>query len=230
MKSRLLRALVVCVFAISSAFAVDTQTVPNHVYIQGNLQVGGSLPQYARTYLAQEGSQPYDLALESWRQHDAFATVLSGTSSSDDLGLYGGTYATNQPYIATGDVKAAGTTTRKARIRFKLPPEYVAGQSIFIRAAAGMITTVADGSATIDFAAYETGRSSVISGSDLVTTSATSINSTTFQNKDFTLTATGLTAGDTLDILMTIIVVDAASATAVIGAAAEVEICLSIKG
>ena len=34
---------------------------------------------------------------------------------------------------------------------FPVPPEYVAGQTITLRANAGMKTTVADGSAAIDF-------------------------------------------------------------------------------
>jgi hypothetical protein len=50
-----------------------------------------------------------------------------------------------------------------------------------------------------------------------VATSATSINSLTLANKDFTLNTTGLVAGNRLDVRVSIAVNDAAGVTAVIG-------------
>lgn len=198
------------------------------VYFAGTTQVGGS--GIGRTYLTQNSTQKYMLDFERWRVWNAYASSLPAAGTADDLGLYAGAWATGAPYIATQDLKAAGATTEYARITFCLPPEYVAGQTVTIRAAAGMITTVADTTATIDFECYKSDNDSTIGGGDLVTTSATTINSTTFANKDFTVTATALSPGDVLDIRMAIAVNDAATVTAVIGAAAAVWMLLDIKG
>ena len=208
-----------------------SSTIDSDIHITGSLSIGGSLPEYARSQLAQDGSMLQGVPLESLRVFDAFATLLPGTPAADDLGLVGGTFGTDVPFASTGDVKAAGCT-RKARFTIQLPAEYVTGQSAFIRANAGMKTTIADGSATIDFSAYlmGTGTSgSVVSGSDLVTTAAQSINSLTWANKDFALDPTDLAAGSRLDVLMTITVVDTATPTAVI-AGARPDFACSIKG
>ena len=92
-----------------------------------------------------------------------------------------------------------------------------------------MLTTISDTSAAIDFECYRSNDEAGI-GSDLVTTSATSINSLTLANKDFVVTATSLLPGDTLDIRMKIAIVDSATATAVIGLVGGVELLLGVKG
>jgi hypothetical protein len=121
------------------------------------------------------------------------------------------------PYVSTGDFKAS-SITRKARFTFTLPPEYVSDGAVFIRFRAGMVTTVAGTSCTIDAEAFKasTTAGATVSGSDLITTTATTINSLTWSNIDFSVTQTGLVAGDELDVLVTIAGVDAATATAVI--------------
>lgn len=156
--------------------------------------------------------------------------ALPVAGAADDLGLYlaAGGIGVGGLYIGTGDVKAGGCV-RKARFRSVLPPEYVAAGSIFIRAKAGMITTVADGSATIDFSAYEETGDALVAATDLVTTAATTINSLTWAAKDFVIDADGLAAGDAIDFLMTITVVDTATGTDVIAGVIPY-LCLSIKG
>lgn len=209
-----------------------TTVIDGNAVVQGDLIVNGDLPETARQYLAQEGSQVYALPLESWRIWDAYASPLPAAGASDDLGLYAGAAGTGSPYIGTGNVRTT-TISRKARITFTLPPEYVAGASIFIRAVAGMLTTISDNTATIDFSAYEItpagSPGATVNTTDLVNTAATTINSLTWANKDFEITATGLAPGDTLDILATIAIADTATGTNVIGAFIPF-ICLSIKG
>ena len=117
------------------------------------------------------------------------ATNLPGTSAADDLGLIGGTFATASPCIETYDVKAAGAVTLYARAAFQLRPEYDAGQTVLIRAHAGMVTTISDTTATLDFQAFESDNESGISA-DLVTTVATTINSVTLADIDYAVTAT----------------------------------------
>ncbi|MCH7924364.1 MAG: hypothetical protein IIC51_02385 [Planctomycetes bacterium] len=160
---------------------------------------------------------------------DAPQTLLPNPSATDDLGLYGGTFGTDSPTIQTFDLKAAGPSTLRARIQLALPPEYEAGETVTLRISAGMLTTVADVSATIDVEAHEIDRIGAV-GSDLVTTSALDINNLALADKDFTITPTGLAAGDMLDIRITLAINDAATGTAVIGLIGAVELLCDIRG
>lgn len=172
----------------------------------------------ARTDLAQDADMLHPIPLKDIYIFDSATAADLTTGGTDDLGIYPGTHGTSFPYIGTGDVKAAGCT-RKCRFTFVLPPEFVAAGAVFIRARAGMVTTVADTSATIDFAAYKAAAltGATKTGSDLVLTSATTINSLDWADVDFEIDGTGLVAGDEIDVLCIITIVDAATATAVIG-------------
>ena len=136
------------------------------------------------------------------RVFDALATVLPATGGNDDLGLYGGTFGSASPSVSTGDFKNT-SVTRYARFMFQIPAEYDAGETVTLRMVAGMKTTVASSSGTLDVECYKSDEFAGI-GSDLCTTAATTINSLTSADKDFTITPTGLTAGDILDIRITI--------------------------
>lgn len=197
--------------------------------VLGEFKFGSLGTEVPRAKIAQLANAAYAIPFESWRVHDAVGTNLPGTSATDDLGFYGGTFGTSGPYIGTSDLKTAGATTRYARAIVRIPPEYEDGQTLTLRFAAGMITTVADTSATLDVEAYILDEDTTIS-SDLCTTSATSINSTTFANKDFTITPTSRTGGELLDIRVAIAVTDAASGTAVIGAFAAAKLLVDIRG
>lgn len=206
-----------------------TQTFVGDVVIQGSLAVSGGVSgAIPRSTITQDLSVQHPLPLTEFRIFDAFQTPLS-TAGTDDLGLTAGAFGTGVPYVTSGDSKAA-STTRRARCLFQLPISYVNGGAITIQFAAGMVTTVSDTTATIDVEAYLTGRSSLVSGSDLVTTAAQSINSLTFANYQFTVTPTSRIPGDTLDIRVTIAITDGATATAVIGAFANAEVLLTTKG
>ena len=198
------------------------------VRVTGNLQVDGTTPNVPRSQLTQDAAAIYPVQMTDLRVFDALATNLPATGGTDDLGLYGGTFGTNSPKVSTGDVKNA-TTTRYARFQFALPAEYDAGQTVTLRFSAGMETTVASSSATVDAEVYKSDRAAGI-GTDLCTTSATTINSLTFGNKDFTITPTGLTAGDVLDVRVTVAVVDSATATAVTATIGAIEFLLDVKG
>jgi hypothetical protein len=170
-----------------------------------------------------------NIPLELLRVHDAFQTNLPTSASSDDLGLIIGTFGTDAVVVQTSDLKNT-TGTQRARFTFALPHNYVAGQAISVAAWAGMKTTVATSSATIDFEAYAKNDSTGLVGSDLVTTSATTINSLTASAKEFTITPTGLNPGDELDVRVTIAITDSATPTAVIGRIMKLYMLLSVKG
>lgn len=179
--------------------------------------------------IAQRDNQECAIDLVGARVWDAFQTNLPGTPAADDLGLIGGTFGTNAPSIQAGDLKAAGATTRYARFQVNLPPEYVAGQTVTLRFAAGMITTIADTSATLDVECHLSDEDNTVSA-DLCATGAQSINSTGFADKDFAITPATLSPGDVLDVRIAIAVNDAATGTAVIGCVAAMKRVCDTRG
>lgn len=183
----------------------------------------------ARTKLALDSNKVYAIAQTEWRVWDSLVALLPATSSADDLGLYPGTWGTNPWLIRSADVKTT-TVTLRAACQVRIPAEYVDGETITIRCRCGFITTVCDGAGTIDFEAYALQGTGATVGSDLVTTAATSFKSTTFADKDFAVTSSGLVAGDILQIRMTMAITDTATGTAVIGAVESVKLLADVRG
>lgn len=139
------------------------------------------------------------------------------TAGNDDLGLVMGTFGTNVATVQAGDVKAA-SGTRYALAHVYLPDYYDAGETVQIRLTAGMQTTVADTSCTIDVVAYKVDDDGTpTADGDLCTTAAQDINSLTAADKDFTLdaTSTSFAAGDIIELRVAIAYNDGATATAV---------------
>lgn len=196
--------------------------------IRGSLQVTGSTPQQTRAMLAQESYAKFGIPIENLRVWDAYQTLIA-TPGTDDLGITAGAFATGVPYVTGGDVKTL-TTTRYARGRVQMPPEYVNGQAAKIVCNAGMITTVAGTSCALDLVAYKVGANALISGVDLVSSAAVAINSLVFVDAEFTLTPTTLIAGDWIDFRLDVSSVDAATGTAVIPAIARIDLACHIKG
>lgn len=182
-----------------------------------------------RGKFAQEALASYMIPWTAFRVHDAYGTNLPATPSTDDLGLVGGTFGSATPSIQTEDLKAAGATTSYARFSVQLPPEYDAGETVIIRVHAGMLTTIADNAATLDVECYESNSEAGVSA-DLCATAATSINDLTLADKDFTITATSLVAGDWLDVRLKTVVTDAATGTAVKAIIGKVALCCDIRG
>lgn len=207
-------------------FVEGTSVFSGAAFNENNLTSNTAIP---RSKLAQDALAVIPVPFVSLRVWNAFATNLPGTSASDDLGLDDGTFATGSQSVRTYDVKNAGAVTLYARFRVALPECYDAGQTITIRMMAGMVTTVASASATLDLQAYKVSREAGI-GSDLCATSAIDINSLTHANRDFTITPTGLVAGDVLDCRIAIAANDSATATAVIASIGAIELLADIKG
>ena len=159
------------------------------------------------------------------RVWDAVQTLLPATPATDDLGLIVNTFGTTAPTVETGDLKAAGATTRYARFQAQVPNNYVAGAAITLRLNAGMKTTVADTSATIDAEVYR----AIAPSTDICATAAQSINSLTAANKDFTITPTDVVPGELLDIRLAVAINDGATGTAVIGQVNSVNVRSTVK-
>lgn len=203
----------------------------DEVRVTGSLTIKdtGVAAQTRATILKQDANAIFPVMLTALRVWDAFATVLPGTPATDDLGLIGGTFATSPPVVSAGDLKAAGATTRYARFQMQLPECYDAGETVTLSIAAGMVTTIADTSCTVDVQCYKIDKITGI-GSDLCATAATSMNSLVFAAKNFTITSSGLVAGDVFDVRIAITCTDAATATAVTPTIAAIDLLCDIKG
>lgn len=148
------------------------------------------------------------------RVHDASGTLLT-TAGTDDLGITIGAFGTAIAVWDAGNLGSAGATTRYGRVRpgeLVLPPNYEDGQTVNIRVRAAMVTAVADGSCTVDVVCHSDDGDNTASA-DLCTTSATSMNSLTWADYDFAITATSLVAGQALDVRVAITCTDAATGT-----------------
>jgi hypothetical protein len=184
-----------------------------------------------RTKLEQRTNARFPVNLMDLRVWDAIATNLPGTSASDDLGLITGTYASAPPYVGTSDLKGvAGPTTRYARVLIPIPHDYEGDpQSLTLRAIAGMKTTIADTSATLDVEVWRIDADGTLGASDLYVGAAKSINFLAAANYDYVLATTTLSPGDVLDVRLTIAVADAATATAVIAAIWQLELLADLR-
>lgn len=209
----------------------QSATYPGDVYIGGNLQVAGtSTIAISRSSLATDSGAKQIIPIADFGIWDGNFGRL-GAASSDDLGIVAGTFGTSVPTPQTSDQKANGAVvTQYARFLVQMPDNYVSGSQVYLEAVAGMLTTVADTSATIDFEAYLCADSNLKSGSDLVTTAAQSINSLTFAAKSFTVTSGSLIPGSRLDVRVAIAIRDNASATAVTGCIAVVNLIRDVRG
>lgn len=179
--------------------------------------------------LLQTDNAVFPIPWADFRVWDAFATNIPGTAATDDLALVGGTFATAPPMIQAGDLKAAGATTRYARVQVRLPECYVAGETVSLVLTSGMLTTIADVSCTVDAEAYRAVKDGTI-GSDLCATAAQTINSLVFAAKTFAITASTLEPGDWLDVRITIACNDGATATAVTPTIAGADLVCDIRG
>lgn len=162
-----------------------------------------------------------------WRVWDS-GQPLPSAAANDDLGIVAGTFGTDVFTVQGGDVKTL-SSTRRAIAHVALPDYYDDGQSVTIRLRAGMDTTVASTSCTLDVEAYEVGDSGG-SGSDLCTTAAQNMNSLTPADLDFTITSTNLAAGDILEIRISVTYVDSATGTAVIPVLYKAAVLFDARG
>lgn len=168
------------------------------------IYLSGTLQELARSDLQLNTNETYVIPFKSMGVSTSMA-ALPAAADGTSLGLVAGTHGSASPILKGSD--AGGLTrTEKARFQFALPPEYEDGGTVTLRAHVRMQVVSAD-TATLDVEAYESDSEAGI-GSDLCTTAAVDINSATWANKDFTIDASGLVAGDVLDIELTSSVYD----------------------
>ena len=133
-----------------------------------------------------------------------FLIELWGTPATNLLNYVPATHGTNAPSLQTPDFKNNhAATSYIARGELQIPWEYIAASTVKIRLHAGMLTTVASEACTVDLTVYKSDEDSTSTG-DLCATAAQDINSLTFADFDFTITASTLSPGDLLDVLITV--------------------------
>ena len=183
----------------------------------------------ARANLVQDDLAAYVIDLvTAMRVHDARQTNLPATAANDDMALITGTPGTDAPTLQGVDF--GGTSTdEKCAFTFALPPEYVAGETITLRVRAAMLTTVSDGTALVDAEVWKQDGDGAV-GADICATAAQSINSLTPANKDFTITPTGLVAGDVLQVRLSFSGADVGNVGVMIPEISKVTMLLDVKG
>ena len=202
----------------------------NDLIVGGNITFSGSLqPGISRADLVQDDLAAYSVPFSEMRIHDNLSSLLPSTAAADDLALDGETFGTDSPFVVTSDLKAASGTLY-ARWSFALPAEYTAAQSVRIKVKAGMLTTVSDGTATVDCSAYLSDDAGAVTGSDLVSTAAQSCNSLTQADLSFVLDASSLVVGSVIDCRLACAVSDSATSTVVKVKVGRVQMLCDVKG
>jgi hypothetical protein len=188
----------------------DTVTLPTGIINSTHL---ATAPEFPASAMAQRNFQLFTIELESLRVFDAPQTILPAAAASDDMGYTKGTFGTHSPTVDAGDV--GGTTSKRyARFFFRLPDNYVAGQSCDIRIRGTILTTNPDTTCNLDVVAHLADTNGGV-GSDICTTATQNMlaaGAGTVANYDFIITPTGADPGDLLDIQISIDYVDSGDA------------------
>jgi hypothetical protein len=184
----------------------------------------------ARSKLALE-TKTYTIPITSCRVWDSMALLLgatAGSPSADDMGIITGVPGTAVPTLNSIDWKGT-SPTEKCAFEFPLPAEYDDAKTITLRVRAAMLTTVSDGTATIDAQCYASNRDGVASA-DLVSTAAQSMKTLTPANYDFVVTPTSRAAGDRLVFVLAFGGADTGAAGVMISEISEIELLVGVRG
>lgn len=190
--------------------------------IDGDLITPGTLPanrltaaaEILRSQMSQVSNAPRPITPYDWRIWDSGA-LLPTAAAADDLGIAAGVWGSDNVTIQAGDLASAGATTRYAATQLRLPDYYQDGETVTLRLRAGMKTTIADNSCTIDAEVYKV-EDDAAAGADLCNTVAQNMNAIAETDLDFEIDPAGLVAGDVLDVRIAIACNDMSTVPAVI--------------
>lgn len=194
--------------------------IPNVILALPPGSIGGTTlsgnAEILHSQMRQRVLQAFPVPWTQFRVWDAWHTNPVGTAGTDDLALSTGALTASGAAgtINAGDCKNLGATTRRIACFVQVPDHYDDGETIQLRIRAAMATTVASTSCTVDAEAFVVGTGATV-GSDLVTTAATSMNTLTVTDYDFALNAASVDPGMLLEVRLTIVCNDTATATAV---------------
>lgn len=174
-------------------------------------------------------SRVHPIDLTSCRVHDALATNLPATAATDDLALITGTPGTSAPELQGLDFGGTSTTAY-ATFSFAVPGNYRDGEAFsIVMKNAGMLTTISDGTATVDLSVWSDDFDGTLSA-DLVSTAATTLNSLTLADVTFALTATTLAKGQLLHCRIKVAGTDSGNAGVMIPTISAVQVLCDTRG
>lgn len=153
---------------------------------------GAGLQSLPRTILTQQTVE-YPIPAWHWRRFGDAAglALLPAAPDGTNIGLKAGTP------ILIGSTTAT-TVTEYAVTSLKLPPEYDAGETVTVRLHA-KVSAAASTSAKVDIEFYLSDREGGNTGGDLCADGEQTL-STSYVDKDFTITPGGLSPGDLIEI------------------------------
>jgi len=198
-----------------------TITLPN---ASGTVALSGAIN---RSDLVEDALQSYGISIQRLQQITGIPLSASETGGNFNVSV-----ATNV-IVAKGEVTDIETEVSVVLFQFVLPPSYVSTGDVTVRLPCALISSGSptNNGSTIDVAVYEQTNNAV--GSDLSTTTAAATFAAldTWYNKDFVITATGLVAGDVVNVVVTATVIDSeAGAGTIILNLAPPSVLLDIKG
>lgn len=183
--------------------------------------------QVARSELVEDALQTYGIPI-----HRIVSVAGAALTAAETAGTFDVTIGTNT-IVANGEVTDNETEVSVAYFQFVLPAEYVAAGDVTIRLPVALIKTGSptNNGSTIDLEVYEQSDAGAV-GSDLCATAAQTFAALdTWYTKDFTVTATGLVAGDVLNVKITSSAIDSeAGAGTIILNLAPPKVLLDVKG
>lgn len=181
-----------------------------------------------RVDLTTDSLAAYPVPLTGVRVHDALATNLTATATADDMGLITGTPGTDAPTLQGVDF--GGTSTdEKCGFQYVLPPEYVDAGQIQVIVRGAMLTTLSDGTATVDVECWPQNDDGAATA-DICATAAQSINSLTPADKTFTITGTSRIRGDVLNIRVSFAGSDAGNLGVMIPEISKITVKHDVRG
>jgi hypothetical protein len=144
------------------------------------------------------GAQPVALPLTAFRS--GTLTALGAAGDGVSLGLAAGSHAAAGPMLESSLVSGSAVVER-VRALVPLPPGYQPGTDVTLRVSARVGTAV-EVSADLDAAVCRL-EGAGDAGADVCVSPAAPL-STTWSDADFTLTGSGLSPGDVLDVELTV--------------------------
>lgn len=136
----------------------------------------------------------FSIPLANLRKTGAYKDALADTPGTNLLGQADA--AGSAVVGTTTNGGATASASESAGFFFPLPADYVAGGAITVRVRA-KVSAAREVAQTVDVVAKKVGDAAV--GSDICATAAQALT-TAYANYDFTITPTGLVAGDVLQV------------------------------
>lgn len=141
----------------------------------------------------------------------AAGLMMTGSASGTNFGL---TYTPGTGTYLVGTATSSGSTSDVTAFDVVLPPNYVAGTNITVKAACYYTTSSGTASVeTMTLAAYLNNVTAGTQGSNVVTTAAQSCPVTTAAQQTFTIPGTGLVPGSYLTLTLTANVTNSSGAS-----------------